>query len=189
MAEGDFWQMTRLQVSIALGALCTLLLAGCSVAPSSDSRPPVEERGTAAGEMPQPLPGDVEVEVEPTQTFPYRMSSQPAVVSLVARADDQMRAGDLGAAAASLERALRIDARNARLWNQLAAVRLEQGEFWQAAGLAAKSNSLAGNNLALQAHNWRLIARARRGEADLVGAREAEETADRLAARAHTPGQ
>jgi tetratricopeptide (TPR) repeat protein len=179
--------MTRLQGSIALGTLCSVL-AACSVAPSGDSRPPVEERGTATGESPQPLESKVEVKEEPG-ALPSRVSSQPAVVSLVARADDQMQAGDLGAAAASLERALRIDARNARLWSRLAAVRLEQGDFWQAAGLAAKSNSLAGDNPVLQAYNWRLIARARRGEDDLAGAREAEEIADSLAARARAPGQ
>jgi hypothetical protein len=183
--------MTRLQGSIALGTLCSVL-AACSVAPSGDSRPPVEERGTATGESPQPLEREVKVKVkvkEEPGALPSRVSSQPAVVSLVARADDQMQAGDLGAAAASLERALRIDARNARLWSRLAAVRLEQGDFWQAAGLAAKSNSLAGDNPVLQAYNWRLIARARRGEDDLAGAREAEEMADSLAARARAPGQ
>jgi tetratricopeptide (TPR) repeat protein len=181
--------MTRLQGSIALGTLCAVL-AACSVAPSGDSRPPVEERGTATGESSQPLEREVEAEVkEEPGALPSRVSSQPAVVSLVARADDQMQAGDLGAASASLERALRIDARNARLWSRLAAVRLEQGDFWQAAGLAAKSNSLAGDNPVLQAYNWRLIARARRGEDDLAGAREAEEMADSLAARARTPGK
>ena len=175
--------MTHSARSIALAALCAAL-AACSVAPSGDSRPPVEERGTASGEISRPL----EKPVEP-ETPPSRASSHPAVASLVARADDQMQAGDLSAAAASLERALRIDARNAELWSQLAALRLEQGDFWQAAGLAAKSNSLASDDLALQAHNWRLIARARRGEDDLVGAREAEDIADSLASRARTPAR
>jgi Flp pilus assembly protein TadD len=79
-----------------------------------------------------------------------------------ARAD--VAANRLGSAAATLERALRIEPRNARLWHELAAVRLRQGDYAQAASTAARSNTFAGSDAGLRAANQRIIddARARR---------------------------
>ena len=76
-----------------------------------------------------------------------------------ARAD--MEAGRLSNAAASLERALRIEPRNPRLWQELARVRLQQGDFAQAESLAARSNSFAGGDSGLRAENQRIIEAAR----------------------------
>lgn len=102
---------------------------------------------------------------------------------LMERAEAQRQAGDLTAAAASLERAIRIEPRNARLWNRLAAVRLGQRQYAQAAELAAKSNSLAGSaERALQQDNWLIIAKARRQRGDVEGARHAERQAAALGA-------
>ena len=78
-----------------------------------------------------------------------------------ARAD--AAAGRLPAAAASLERALRIEPRNPRLWQQLARVRLQQGDFAQAESLAARSNSFAGGDNVLRAENQRIVEEARAG--------------------------
>ncbi|HUG76046.1 MAG TPA: tetratricopeptide repeat protein [Burkholderiales bacterium] len=89
-------------------------------------------------------------------------------------------AGRLPNAAASIERALRIEPRNPRLWQELARVRLRQGEYAQAENLAARSSSWAGGDNALRAANWRLIAEARNARGDAAGAHAALETADRL---------
>ena len=70
-------------------------------------------------------------------------------------------AGKLPSAAASLERALRIEPRNPRLWHELAKVRLRQGDTAQAANLAARSNSFAGGDSALRAANQSIIEQAR----------------------------
>jgi Tfp pilus assembly protein PilF len=94
-----------------------------------------------------------------------------------ARAD--VAAGRLANAAASLERALRIEPRNARLWQELARVRLKQGEYAQAESVAARSNSWAGSDNRLRAENWRLIAQAREARGDAAGARAALEAAER----------
>jgi tetratricopeptide (TPR) repeat protein len=99
----------------------------------------------------------------------------PAVLALLDRAEHQANAGDLGSAAATLERAIRIDSRNPVLWHHLASVRFAEGEFDQAENLAAKSNSLAPGNRALQIRNWLLIADARRSRGDSAGARAAEQ--------------
>src|SRR5947207_11531397 len=82
-------------------------------------------------------------------------------------------------AAASLERALRIEPRNPRLWQELARVRLKQGDYAQAESTAARSNSWAGSDNALRAENWRLIAHAREARGDAEGAEGALEAAER----------
>ncbi|MFN2309406.1 MAG: tetratricopeptide repeat protein [Gammaproteobacteria bacterium] len=161
---------------ITLVAL-SLLLAACAGGPvSSRYPPPVIDRGTDASSE-APRARDVPPPVGAPATQPAPSS---AVVALAERADRQHRAQDLDAAAASLERALRIEPRNPRLWQRLAAVRLDQGQFDQAIQMAAKSNSLAGGSQSLQARNWQLIAAARRAKGDLAGARAAEQQAARF---------
>lgn len=100
-------------------------------------------------------------------------SDNGAVVSLVQAAKQDAAAGRLPAAAANLERALRIEPRNAVLWHQLARVRLDEGQSAQAEQLATKANSLAGNDNGLRAENWRLIGHARAQNGDHTGAQNA----------------
>jgi Flp pilus assembly protein TadD len=64
-------------------------------------------------------------------------------------------------AAAQLERALRIRPQDPLLWQKLAWLRLQNGDFDQAATLAARSDALAGNNAELRAQNRRIIELAR----------------------------
>jgi tetratricopeptide (TPR) repeat protein len=106
-------------------------------------------------------------------------TGSPAVASLVASARADAGAGRLVHAAASLERALRIEPRNPRLWQELARVRLKQGDYAQAENVAARSNSWAGGDSRLRAENWRLIAQAREARGDAAGARAALEAAER----------
>ena len=104
------------------------------------------------------------------------------MVALLQQAETQANAGELESAAASLERAIRIDARNPVIWYHLATVRLSQGEPAQAEQLANKSNSLASGNHAQQSRNWILIAESRRQMNDRAGAAAAEQRARELAA-------
>ncbi len=85
------------------------------------------------------------------------------VLALLSDARSQADSGNLAAAAASLERAIRIDPRNARLWNRLAHVRLKQKKYSLAASLAAKSSSLSAGNAALLNDNRAIIEQARQG--------------------------
>jgi predicted Zn-dependent protease len=102
-----------------------------------------------------------------------------AIAGLLDGARADAAAGRLANAAASLERALRIEPRNPRLWQELARVRLKQGDYAQAESTAARSNSWAGSDNALRAENWRLIAQARDARGDAEGARAALEAAER----------
>ena len=169
--------LSRLGLLTAL----TLMLQACAVYTTPERRPPVVQRA------PAPAPSEPAYQrTEPApppvirREAPVQQPSSPAVLALLDRADQQYAARDLDAAAASLERALRIEPRNARLWHRLAAVRLDQGKLDQAIQMAAKSNSLAGYDRGLQARNWRLIASARQAKGDIEGARAAEARAEAL---------
>lgn len=117
-----------------------LLLAGCAApTPAPVERPPV--------------PADPPVRPATRETT--------AVASLMDSARADAAAGRLANAAATLERALRIEPRNPRLWSELARVRLQQGEWAQAEQTALRSNSFAGTDSDLRSDNARIIAAAR----------------------------
>jgi tetratricopeptide (TPR) repeat protein len=84
-----------------------------------------------------------------------------AVASLLAKAEQREQQAQWEGAAALLERALRIEPRNARLWHRLAKVRLQQGRYDMAESLAQKSNALAKDDEELKRRNAELIDTAR----------------------------
>lgn len=133
----------------------TALAAGCAVAP--------------------PAPTSPEEKVASTP-----VSSSDAVVALADSARTDAAAGNYTGAAAALERALRIEPRNARLWHELALLKLKQGDASQAANMAARSNSWAGADKVLRAANWRVIGEARRALGDEAAARAAFDKAETL---------
>lgn len=104
-------------------------------------------------------------------------SSEPSqnsgVLALLDQANREISAGEYQKADVSLERALRIEPRNSVLWQKLAVVRLNQGEYQQAENLAIKSNVLDPDNRRLRAENWRIIGQARKALGDLDGAQAA----------------
>lgn len=172
--------------------VAALWLAGCAMPGSQRAPAPVEDRGSAAtsdtarpiavpeaesrpGEF-QPLPAE---EAGATQPPP-----EPAVVALLDESERKLDSGQPEAAAASLERALRVSPGNALLWHRLASIRLQQGRWSQAEALAQKSLALGGNDARLQADNWMLIARARKELGDAAGARAAENAATRAGSAA-----
>lgn len=65
--------------------------------------------------------------------------------------------GRYDAAAASLERALRIDPNNALLWIELAEVKAADGDRRQAEEMARKALTLAGNDRNVAARARRLL--------------------------------
>ncbi len=128
---------------------------------------------------PRPEPGP-----PPPSPLPFSgpaHAESAAIASLMDSARADNAAGKLANAAASLERALRIEPRNPRLWQELSRVRLSQRDYVQAENCAARSNSWAGSDDgALRADNWRLIAQAREARGDSDGARAALDAAERL---------
>ena len=107
-------------------------------------------------------------------------SNRKAVASLVDQAQTEASAGHLGNAAASMERAIRLEPKNARLWQELARLRLNQREYVQAENVAMKANTLIRGDDTLRAQNWGIIAQAREARGDTAGARTARELAKRV---------
>ena len=110
---------------------------------------------------------------------PPEVSQNSAVLALVQNAHTDVDAGRFPNAVATLERALRIEPKNPRLWQVLARVRLQQGEYAQAESVAARSNSWAVDDVSLRSENWRLISEARAARGDDAGAKAALERAER----------
>ncbi|MFV1997282.1 MAG: tetratricopeptide repeat protein [Acidiferrobacterales bacterium] len=103
------------------------------------------------------------------------VSGNPAVLVLANTARSDIAVYQYGKAAASLERALRIEPRNARLWHDLAQVRLKEEEYQQAESLALRSNRFAGRDDVLRSANWKLIAESRKELGNMSGAQRALE--------------
>jgi hypothetical protein len=188
---------------IVLLSTVALFVAGCA---TSRQPAPVDELGvppdTQAGASVEMAPSPMEVpSTGEAVTIPLGYSAlpptdsdalpppapqggeapaNPAVIALLNDANLAMQNGRDDRAAASLERALSIEPRNAWLWHRLASTRLKQGELDQAAALAAKSNSYASTDRMLQAANWRIIAEVHRGLGEFDAAKAAEQQAAQL---------
>jgi tetratricopeptide (TPR) repeat protein len=138
---------------------------------------PADTHLTPDSQQRLPTPAQANAEAAPAADSPpaeiSRQGNQP-IVALLGSAANYVQSGELDKAGAALERALRIEPRNASIWHDLGQIRLHQRQYQQAESLASKSNSLAGNDTALRARNWRLIAVARRAMNDSAGADAAE---------------
>jgi len=171
-----------------VAALLTLIaLAGCTSAPSRHQEAPVVEQ-SHAGQTPPPAPGAApppravgRPQVTPPPGPPPATrpapTAGPAVIALLDQARSQAGKGEGEQAAATLERALRIEPQNAWVWHRLAVLRLEQRHWNQAIDLATKSITLAGGDPRLLGGNWEVIARARDGKGDHAGATRAHKRA------------
>jgi tetratricopeptide (TPR) repeat protein len=154
-------------------------------APAPVPAPPAAESTVAMVAPPaaptQPAPAPARP-VPPADLPPAEISREgnQAVVALLESADKYVKSKQLDKAGAALERALRIEPRNAGIWYDLAQIRLHQGQYQQAESLATKSNNLAGDNRALQARNWKLIGASRKAAGNRAGAEEAEAHAVQL---------
>ena len=126
------------------------LFAGCASQPEQPREP-----------GPAPAPEAPQLPAPPPERVPPPRAETTAVAGLMDSARADTAAGRLTNAAATLERALRIEPRNARLWHELALVRFRQGDYAQAESLAARSNTLAGSDSDVRSANQRLIDDAR----------------------------
>ncbi len=167
-----------------------LLLNACasntkqSIAPVPVEDRTVENNQGATTQDPSAANIDGQLDKEPgfAQNKQPRKNTdkQPMVVALLQDAGAKMASGDNNSAAATLERALRMDSKNAMLWHQLGLLRLKQKNWQQAINLAKKSNSLAAGDYRLQAVNWKLIAQANSRAGDKTAAKLAAEMAMEL---------
>lgn len=178
MRQGSATGVRMVKTGILLMAV--LLLHGCSMkrdiqwpgGPEPAPLPVPRPRSTT-GPVPAPVPAPSPApasESVPDSVFDSppvsRRESVPspeegkAAGALLAGARQQVRAGDLGQAEIMLERALRVEPRNARLWHEMAEVKYAQQDYGQAVQFCIKSNSLAGRDYNLIQQNWLLMEKA-----------------------------
>lgn len=153
-------------------AQSTTAAAGSGPVPTTGTSAPTTLASLAPPAAPKPPPPPPEVRY--TAPPPPAPELPAAAASLAAQAEKQRQQGDYVAAAATLERAIRIQPREAYLWNRLARVRLDQKNYTQASSLAQKSNALSKDQAQIKEDNWGMIAATRRATGDTKGAEDAE---------------
>jgi len=152
-------------------------LAACSVPKpyQSPTQPTPTPGGTPSTET-QPAPAPPPVE-EPTP-LPAPVVREPtlgaASRALVGQAQTQLSSKNYAVAAASIERAMRIEPDNPLLWIELGKVRQAEGNYQQAENMGRKAASMAVNAPRTQAAAWSLIADSLRARGKNAQAREAE---------------
>ena len=159
------FNMSKVNQSKLIGVFITLILSGCASTPNVPTGDvsnaeiktvPIEERAVVDGEA-LPLPRDP---VLTTEVLPEASPASPVVKRLMASSQQQRKIKNWDGASGSLERALRLEPRNPYLWSALAEVKFEQGAWKKSIQLAAKSNTLSGNDVQLRRSNWNLMANA-----------------------------
>ncbi len=149
--------MKNHQLSLMLITLC---LAACAEQTTkSVELIPVEERNVPV----EKAQATVVVESELKGDKARKAVNKKKESVIIALLDDAVRLSNKGQsekAAATIERALRIEPKNALLWHRLAVIRLQQQQWQQAIVMAKKSNTLATNNAQLKSDNWAVIAAA-----------------------------
>jgi len=91
-----------------------------------------------------------------------------------------MGGGDFGLAAATIERAMRIEPDNPLLWIELGRVRYTAGDYSQADGMGHKALALATGDPKAQAAAWRLIGDSLRSRGRNEEAADADKRANTL---------
>lgn len=128
----------RLRLSALL--LLATLPAGCALAPQPG---PVE-----------PAAGDEAVREREIAT----RRASPAAATLIEQSRRMQETGQSAQAAATLERALRIEPNDPTVWLELARLRYKQADWSQAEQFARRAQSLAGADTALAGEAVDLIA-------------------------------
>jgi tetratricopeptide (TPR) repeat protein len=176
----------RFPIILSLAVMASLISA-CSLVrqpqpesgpgATAPSAPPPPEAGSA---QPPPAPPSVPEQPRPP---PKQFHLGPATASLVAQAHKQEAAAAYEPAAATLERALRIEPENPLLWIELGQVRLSENNAVQANGMGRKALALATGDAQAQSAAWHLIADTLRAQDRNPEAAEADKKAAGLSPR------
>ena len=169
-------------VLVPLLTACPSLRAPPPDFPESPSKPVPQSSGTA--QPPPAAPGQPTGPTSPgapSRPAPKQYRLGPASTALVAQAHKQMTGGDFGLAAATIERAMRIEPDNPLLWIELGRVRQTAGDYSQADSMGHKALALAGGDPQAQASAWRLVADSLRSRRRNEEAAAADKRANALA--------
>lgn len=136
-------------------------------APETNSQPEVVNQPEAVA---PPEPSAPEIPIMPPVST---ASFSPPILALASEADQNIQSGRYDAAVVTIERALRIDPRNAVLTYKLASIRLKQEQPKLAEDLAKKAALLAGSDRDIKKRSWLLIAESKRLQNDPEGVEKA----------------
>ncbi len=137
---------------------------------AQNEAPLIEEESLEPTPPPRQLGARADIRTE--NQNPYEFNNLTA--RLIKKAQVLMENKKLDQAFATMERALRIDGNNPKLWSLMAEIQLRRENPGQAVHLANKSNLLAQGDNILELRNWRIIYEARKSMEDLPGVKEAE---------------
>ncbi len=181
----------RVLTTVALIAVA--LLAACVAQPTVPTRPESTQQTQPPALPPTSAPAETISPLLPTQppvrpqpsaeSFPKTLAAAgtgPAVLALARQAQTFRSAGRPQDALGQYERALRIEPKNAFIWQAMAETHLALHNVEQAESAARKSNSLARGNPWLELGNWRVIASALGVYGDSPAAQAARTRADEI---------
>ncbi|PTY38060.1 hypothetical protein BGP77_16530 [Saccharospirillum sp. MSK14-1] len=150
---GTFVQLIR---PVALIVSAALLLAGCVSQPGPSERMIQQEK-----------------RITPDLDSSAPVLPKSPVDNLRLQAQAAQAEGNWDRAAGLLERALRLDSREADLYAEIAEVRLGQGRFVDAEQIALRGLTVNSGNEERSARLWYAVAQARSGQGNVEGARQA----------------
>lgn len=166
------WQRNLLWLVAALAvSACTVPEPYKTPAPPAPV-PPTQEPPVQTHPAPPPEPPVVSPEPLPPVVREPTLSA--ASRALVSQAQIQLQSKNYPVAAASIERALRIEPGNPLLWIELGKVRQAEGNYVQAENMARKAASMSVNSPQANSAAWALIAESLRARGKNIEAREAE---------------
>jgi tetratricopeptide (TPR) repeat protein len=161
-ASPAVWAQARALLAILL-AVSLGALAGCTTltAPGSGSRgAPSSEPAPGSPEPGRPAEPSVQSPRPPSRP---QSDARTASETLLEQSRAERAAGNNTQAAASIERALRIDPNNAALWVELGEINLATGNRTQAASMARKALTLTAGDAAVESRAARLLRAAGSG--------------------------
>lgn len=144
--------MTKMR--IWLRVFVSIVLPACTALPTAPPIATDSQESKGAGD-------DAVVASAPLPQASAQVLRPPAVTALLERARARRAAGQNDQAAVDLERALRIDPRDAEIWLELAGVNYEQGDYESAAQFAEKALRFAGEDASLRQRAKRMASDAR----------------------------
>lgn len=164
---------------LLLALLGLSLTAGCVSTPPASERPagpPVVDAGEPAPDTAESPDSDTR---EDAAAPPPQSDARAPTLALLRQSERSADNGDLPGAIAYVERAIRLNPRDADLWLQLARLQLAADRPGSAEQLAQKAIALAGSATDQQRSGWLLVADAREALGD-------DEAAARIRARWRT---
>jgi tetratricopeptide (TPR) repeat protein len=145
---------------VVLTLAVSTVLSGCA-APQTGSRPPPSTQPPPEQPAPAPTPP-----ATPAPAPAPRSDASAPTLALVLQSERSARDGDLESAIAYVERAIRLNSRDASLWLRLARLQLDANRPASAEQIAQRAIALAGNVADQQRRGWLLVAEAREAQGD-----------------------